>query len=132
LREQQERRYKTPIPLKYHGKLFEFEISEAEIFFEQQKKNNLNLNEIMIKGFDHFLDSLDFYLDLLGETSAEDIRIKIFGGVTLNNGAILRATNEFHNRPWFSNIAIAMDNEELFEYTSDDGTCYAQVNISRM
>jgi hypothetical protein len=86
----------------------------------------------MIKGFDHFLDTLDSYLDLLDETSAKDIRIKIFGGVTLNNGTILRATNEFHNRPWFSNVAIAMDDEELFEYKSDDGTCYAQVNISRM
>ncbi|RHZ48489.1 hypothetical protein Glove_549g4 [Diversispora epigaea] len=53
-------------------------------------------------------------------------RIKIFGSVTLKNINILRATNKFQNRLWFSNITIAMDDAELFEYQSDNGTCYAQ------
>ncbi|RHZ80858.1 hypothetical protein Glove_131g28 [Diversispora epigaea] len=46
--------------------------------------------------------------------------------VTLKNGAILRTKNDFHHRPWFSNIAVNMNEEELSEYLSDKGICYAQ------
>ena len=83
----------------------------------------------MIKGFAKFLDCLDLFFDMLALSSAEDCQIKIFGSVTLNNKKknILRATNNYFNRPWFSNIAVAMDESELFEYQSDGGTCYAQV-----
>ncbi|RHZ48490.1 hypothetical protein Glove_549g7 [Diversispora epigaea] len=101
--------HKTSTALIYTSKLFEFKLLEASIFFEQQKKN-LDLTENMIK-------------DII---SAEDCRIKIFGSVTLKNINILRATNKFQNRLWFSNITIAMDDAELFEYQSDNGTCYAQ------
>ncbi|RHZ74559.1 hypothetical protein Glove_221g5 [Diversispora epigaea] len=49
-----------------------------------------------------------------------------FVSVTLKNGAILRTKNDFHHRPWFSNIAVNMNEEELSEYLSDKGICYAQ------
>ncbi|RHZ48105.1 hypothetical protein Glove_558g4 [Diversispora epigaea] len=98
---------------------------QSSMFFEQQKKNP-DLTENMIKGFAKFLEYLDLFFDMLDIISAEDCRIKIFGSVTLKNINILRATNKFQNRPWFSNIAIAMDDAELFEYQSDNGTCYAQ------
>ena len=87
----------------------------------------------MIKGFTQFFKRLELYLDLLKITSTEDIQIKIFGSVTLNNNnnnAILRATNKFYGKPWFSNIAVTMDINEFFDYQSDDGICYAQVYIS--
>jgi len=128
LQKQPEERDKTPASLSYTMKLFEFKISEATAFFEQQKENP-NLNENMIKGFDQFLESLDEYFEMYKIDSAEDCQIKIFGSVTLNNRAILRATNKFQNHPWFSNIAIAMNNEELSEYPSDKGICYAKVSI---
>ncbi|RHZ65586.1 hypothetical protein Glove_314g17 [Diversispora epigaea] len=111
--------HKTPTALIYTSKLFEFKLLEASIFFEQQKKNP-DLTENMIKGFAKFLECLDSFFDMLDIISAEDCRIKIFGSVTLKNINILRATNKFQNRPWFSNIAIAMDDAELFEYQSDN------------
>ncbi|RHZ77431.1 hypothetical protein Glove_178g11 [Diversispora epigaea] len=117
--------HKTPTALIYTSKLFEFKLLEASIFFEQQKKNP-DLTENMIKGFAKFHECLDLFFDMLDIISAEDCRIKIFGSVTLKNINILRATNKFQNRPWFRNIAIAMDDAELFEYQSDNGTCYAQ------
>ena len=82
----------------------------------------------MTKGFANFIDLLDSYLKLLNTTS-EGCRIKIYSSVTLNNLAILRTTNKFQNKPWFSNIAIAMNNEKLSEYPSDKGICYAKVSI---
>ncbi|RHZ80471.1 hypothetical protein Glove_135g39 [Diversispora epigaea] len=91
--------HKTPTALIYTSKLFEFKLLEAFIFFEQQKKNP-DLTENMIKGFAKFLECLDSFFNMLDIISAEDCRIKIF--------------------------AIAMDDTELFEYQSDNGTCYAQ------
>ncbi|RHZ90022.1 hypothetical protein Glove_9g51 [Diversispora epigaea] len=117
--------HKTPTALIYTSKLFEFKLLEASIFFEQQKKNS-DLTENMIKGFAKFLECLDSFFDMLDIISAEDCRIKIFGSITLKNINILRATNKFQNQPWFSNIAIAMNDAELFEYQSDNETCYAQ------
>jgi hypothetical protein len=115
---------KTPTAFIFTSKLFDFKLSEISL---EQQENNPNLNENMIKGFAKFLECLDLFFDMLEISSAEECQIKIFGSVTLNNGNILRATNKFHGKPWFSNIAIAMDSAELFEYKSDSGTCYAQV-----
>ena len=105
---------KTPITLTYTAKLFDFDFLNIAEKCDQQK-NNSNNNEKMKKGYNEFQDCLDKYLDMLN-ISAERGVIKIFSSVTLKNGAILRATNKFHNRPWFSNIAIVMNNDELFEY----------------
>jgi hypothetical protein len=81
----------------------------------------------MRNGFKEFQNCLNEYRDLAEISFTESSLIKIFGSVTLRNGAILRATNEFHGHPWFSNVAVAMNNEELLEYQSDKGICYAQV-----
>ena len=81
----------------------------------------------MINGFTNLLSCLDSYFDILNINSAEGSQIEIYKSVILENGAIVHATNKFHGRPWFSNIAIAMNDEELFDYSSDCGICYAQV-----
>jgi hypothetical protein len=117
---------KTPVAFTYTAKLFDFDFSEAII---NEHKDNPNLNENMSKGFAKFIDCLDSYLELLNTTS-EGCRIKIYSSVTLKNGAILRAVNKFHDRPWFSNIAINMNIEELSDYLTDNGICYAQVYIT--
>jgi hypothetical protein len=123
--------HKTPTAFTYTSKLFDFKLSEFSTFLKQQK-NNPDLNEKMIKGFTKLLECLDLFLDTINISSAENCQIKTFGSVTLTtlknkNKNILRATNKFFNNPWFSNIAVAMDDSELFEYQTDGGTCYAQV-----
>jgi len=120
------KKIKTPVAFTYTAKLFDFDFSEAII---NEHKDNSNLNENMTKGFTNFIDLLDSYLKLLNTTS-EGCRIKIYSSVTLKNGAILRAVNKFHDRPWFSNIAINMDIEELSNYQTDNGICYARVYIT--
>jgi hypothetical protein len=116
---------KTPITLTYTAKLLDIDFLDISEKCDQQK-NNPNNNEKMKKGYNEFQNCLIKYFDM-SNISAEGSVIKIFSSVTLKNGAILRATNKFHNRPWFGNIAIAMNNDELFEYQSDSGICYAQV-----
>ncbi|RHZ47919.1 hypothetical protein Glove_564g7 [Diversispora epigaea] len=116
---------KTPRALTYIAKLFIINFSNITELCNQQK-NNPNINETMRKGFKEFQNCLYEYLSELKKSFTEGSLIKIFDSVTLKNGAILRATNKFHGRPWFSNIAVAINNEELSKYQSDKGICYAQ------
>ncbi|RHZ88122.1 hypothetical protein Glove_26g226 [Diversispora epigaea] len=79
--------------------LFEFDILEAFEFIDKYK-NETNLDEKMIKGLDHFIQSLDSYFDLLKISTAQGYHIKIYESVTLENRAILHTKNMFHKRPW--------------------------------
>ena len=82
-------------------------------------------------GFSKFLNCLDLYLDQqIDITDINESNISIYGSVTLKNGAIIRATSSFHSKPWFSNISIRMNSDELFDYTSDQGICYGQVIVN--
>ncbi|RHZ87029.1 hypothetical protein Glove_41g64 [Diversispora epigaea] len=118
---------KTPIALKYLKKLYEFCIQNAEIYI-QTRMNDPDLKKEMKLGFEKFLECLDVYLEIyyqnLSEHEKIDMIFHIYGGVTLKFGSIMRATNKFHKKPIFSNIAVA---DEIFEYTSDNGVCFAQI-----
>ena len=101
--------------------------------------NDPDLKKKMKLGFKKFLDCLDIYLDFYNQNLFEyeeiDIKFHIYSGVTLKHGAIMCATNKFHNRPLFSNIAVEINSDEIFEYELDNGVCFAQImlniNISR-
>jgi len=68
------------------------------------------------------------YLQQSDITSTDKDKVTIYGSVTLENGAIMRATSSFHKRSWFSNVSVRMNSEKLFEYVSDeDHICYGQV-----
>ena len=67
---------------------------------------------------------MDLYLDLLEITTLNNGRIKVYRTVTLENGEIIHATNSYYGRFWFNNIFIVMNNNELFEYSSDKEICY--------
>jgi len=77
--------------------------------------------------FEKFLECLDLYLELLNNSTIDEAWIRIYGSVILSNGAIVCATSNFHNREWFSEVAISMSSEESDDYTSDQGVYYGQV-----
>lgn len=82
----------------------------------------------MKTGFDRFLNCLDLYLELLDNPRIDDeSRVNIYESVILENGAIMRAANNYHNRAWFSDVAVSMNSEESDDYMSDQGVCYGQV-----
>jgi len=97
--------------------------------FIVEKASDSNINDKMKTGFDNFENCLNVYLDQLESdlSSVNDSKVTIYGSVTLENGAIMRATNSFHKRPWFSDISVHMNFEELLDYSSDKGICYGQV-----
>ena len=116
-----------PRAFKFSAKHFGFSLHNADTFF---KENKDCVENKMQTGFSKFLLCLDSYLDLLDDftiTLFGETQINIYGSVTLENGAIMRATSNFHNKPWFSDIAIVMDSDESDNYVSDQGLCYGQV-----
>ena len=88
----------------------------------------MDIDEKMKKGFENLGRNLEIYLKSF-DPSIRNYLLTIFGSVTLENGSIMHATNRYHNKPWFSNVAIAMNSEELFDYTTNEGICYGQVRL---
>src|SRR5256885_5460073 len=64
----------------------------------------------------------------INNSTIDEARIRIYGSVTLSNGAIVRATSNCHNKECFSEVAISMSSEESDDYISDQGVCYGQVS----
>lgn len=123
---QQSASLRTPHPYKFSSKLFELSLQNLhQVFSEKQEMPGID--DRMKTGFDKFLDCLDLYLELLDNPKVDENQIKIYGSVTLKNGAIIRATNNYHNRPWFSNVSVSMSFEESEDYISDQGICYGMV-----
>ncbi|RHZ77311.1 hypothetical protein Glove_181g55 [Diversispora epigaea] len=113
--------------LNFSSKLFETKLTEANIYF-CEKMNDPNINDNMIKGFNQFLKCFDDFLDnILEVKNIKECDIIIYGTATLENGSIIRAKNKFHDKPWFSNVAISMDSNESSDYQSDEGLCYGKI-----
>jgi len=89
-----------------------------------------SINNKMKIAFKKFPEYLNLYMELLDNPiTINDARIKIYASVTLENGAIVRATSNFYNKEWFSEVAISMSSEESDDYISDQGICYGKVNL---
>ena len=116
----------TPHAFKFSATLFNFKLIHADTVLGG-KNSDPEIDNKMKTGFTNFSDCLDLYLDQSGVTS-ESI-VYIYKSVTLENGAIIRATNKYYGKPWFSNISVRMNSEELFDYTSNEGICYGQVIV---
>ena len=76
---------KTHCSFNFSTKVFEFALQNANAFFPEINGNPRINNEA---------------------------RIRIYGSVTLSNGAIVRAISNFHNREWFNEVAVSMSSEE--------------------
>ncbi|RHZ81799.1 hypothetical protein Glove_117g343 [Diversispora epigaea] len=113
--------------LNFSSKFFETKLTKANIYF-CEKINDPNINDNMIKGFNQFLECFDDFLDnILEVKNIKECDIIIYGTATLENGSIIKAKNKFHDKPWFSNVAISMDSNESSDYQSDEGLCYSKI-----
>ena len=87
----------TPRAFKFTTKLFEFSLMNASTFFAE-KNSEPNIDDKMKTGFANFSKCLTLYLQQYEITSTDEDKVMIYGSVTLENGAIMRATSSFHNR----------------------------------
>ena len=113
---------------QFSNKLWDFKSENLNASICKILRSNLEIDEKMRSGFENLEKSLKIYLELLN-LSIESFSLTIFGSITIENGAIIHATNKYHNKPWFSDIAITMNSEELFNYATDKRICYGQVII---
>ncbi|GBC13446.2 hypothetical protein GLOIN_2v1762814 [Rhizophagus irregularis DAOM 181602=DAOM 197198] len=110
-----------PRIFKFTAILFEFLLKDTHDFFVEQA----NIDHKMKSGFDNFLECLNLYMD--HESIANESQVTIYRSVIIENDAIMRATNSYYGRPWYSNVSVRMNSDELFDYASDQGICYGQV-----
>jgi hypothetical protein len=123
---QKQKKMKKSNVAYFNSKLFETKLTESADFFTQ-KINDSGIDSSMVKGFKNFLKCFDDFLEnIIKVDNVEDYKITIYGGATLENGTKIRATNNYHNRPWFSNVAISMNPDEL-NYKTDEGLCYGKI-----
>ncbi|RGB22705.1 hypothetical protein C1646_775667 [Rhizophagus diaphanus] len=74
-----------------------------------------------IEGLSQIISTLDTFLNTsLQDSESEEFYIKVYDVVHLDNGQILRTTEEFHGKEWFSNIAVTPA-EDQKQYNSDEG-----------
>jgi len=74
--------------------------------------------------------SLNSFIDNMSITSLEESNsfIRLYKSATLVSTDIIRADPSYNNIPWFSNVAIAMDDEtEIINYNTDQGICFGKV-----
>jgi hypothetical protein len=70
---------------------------------------------------------LNIYFNLIEQNNLNNSIVKIYSSVTIQNGLAIHATNNYYGKACYSNVAVAMNLEELSEYLSDQGICYGQV-----
>ena len=121
----------TPQVYKFLNKLWKF---NSEKLFESISKifqKGLEIDEKMWKGLEKIDECLKIYLEI-SNSSIKNYILTVFGSIIIENGAIVRAISNYHNKPWFSNVSILMNSEELFDYITDNGFCYGQVWIIKI
>ena len=112
---------------KFTNLIWTFNLDNAQEFVDQQLKNYISNFKIHY-GLKNFLKYLEIYFNSTNsQISSKNYIVKIYSSVTLENGSIIRATENFYGKAWYSNIAVAMNSDELFEYLSDQGICYGKV-----
>ena len=79
---------------------------DADTVF-REKDSDSEIDDRMKTGFTNFLKCLNLYLDLQsGITSVNESVVHIYKSITLENNAIICATNKYYGKPWFSNISV--------------------------
>ena len=113
---------------KFFNKLWEITSENINECLSEILRNNMDIDEKMIRGIENLKKTLELYIKLLNP-SMRKYKLTIYGSVILENSAIIRTLNKYHNKPWFSNVSIAMNSEELFDYSTDDGLYYGQIRF---
>ncbi|CAG8632496.1 20059_t:CDS:2, partial [Racocetra fulgida] len=87
------------------------------------KVNSLkNLNQThpnYIEGLSEIISALDAFLDTSSQDSeSKDFYIKVYNTVHLESGEILRTSDSFQGKEWFSNISVSAAEDQV-QYESD-------------
>src|SRR5271154_4475567 len=107
------------------GKFFwEMRLDNIEENINFWKKSKDSPHENFIKGLFQIILALDIFLDTTSQDSENDeFRIIIYESVHLENGEIIRTSEKFHGKEWYSNVAITLA-EDQEQYMLDKDAWY--------
>jgi len=80
------------------------------------------LKDCVISYFDQIFSNIDMQF-----IEIDQVKVTLYNSARINSGEIIRATKKFHDKPYFSNITIKME-EDSADYYTDDGVCYGKVS----
>ncbi|KAF0369742.1 zn-finger domain-containing protein [Gigaspora margarita] len=81
-----------------------------------------------IQGFEYLQICIEDFLSNIKKDSLNlNIQIEVFKNAKLKSEVIIRASPSYYKAPYYSNIAIKIDNEEQQIYINDNGYCYAKI-----
>ncbi|GBC03319.1 hypothetical protein RclHR1_05070003 [Rhizophagus clarus] len=99
-----------------------------------QLRNNQNLNNLWIRGFEKLKTCIyDYFQDIekwtFQEIEDETIQIEIFEFAYLDNDykVVICASSNYHGQAIFSDVCVEMDESEQDDYWTDNGLCYAKI-----
>ncbi|KAF0448983.1 zn-finger domain-containing protein [Gigaspora margarita] len=113
-------------PFKFNNLIWKFNLNNAQEFINEELKNN-NLNSKLHFGLNNLLEYLNIYFGLMKQNNLNNSIVKIYSSVTIQNRLKIHTTNSYYGKACYSNVAVAMNLEELFKYLLDHGICYEQV-----
>ena len=108
--------------------LWELSLDNIDAKIESLKNSETSPHSNFIEGLSQIISSLDTFLDT---TSMKDVSdnfyIKVFDAVHLESGEILRMSEKFQGKEWFSNVAVNPADDQG-QYRSDEGAWYGKVS----
>ncbi len=117
-----------------NGEIAIFKLSLFDQFIKSYKSAN-NLAPEVLEAFEQFLLALDKFFDLYeelteNEISSDDIFVKWYKSAVISSGDTIRAISEWYNHSIFDNISINMCNDEIEDYTTNNGMCFGKVSTN--
>lgn len=115
-----------------NGLMGTFSLLMFDNFFTAYKATNTLAQEALM-ALDHFLPALSEFFDLCDDLNQDMVDNTSISWYSYTNmvasGDYIRAKSKYYNQPEFSNVSINMNEEEVDDYITDEGLCFAKVNI---
>jgi hypothetical protein len=108
--------------------LWEIPLDAIDAKIKSLKESENPPHPNITEGLSQIITALDIFLDTSSQDSeSEEFCIKVYDAVHLESGEILRTTGKFHDKEWFSNVAVTPA-EDQEQYRSDKGAWYGKVS----
>lgn len=108
--------------------IWELSLDAIDSKIKSLKSSENPPHQNFIEGLSEIISALDTFLDTSSQVSeSDDFHIKTYDAVHLDSGEILRTTENFQGKEWFSNVMVTPA-EDQGQYRSDEGAWYGKVS----
>ena len=114
---------------KLSGKLYNIYFSSLENHLKVFRQLEI-IDPLQLEGMENLRTSLDIFMKNMSIISLnkDSSFIQLYKSATLISTDIIRADPSYNNTPWFSDVAIFMDETADTNYNTDQGVCFGKVS----